>query len=118
MKYRISLLFASAILITLTLLLTAHYSIGPHAISFNEPYELIINIAFTLLLFLPALILGVFKYTATGILSGIWQLCFAFIFIMGGLVLTFISPIILLLFMLFLTGIVLVISSIVSMTTR
>ena len=118
LKARIGFIILSAVLIIFTLLVCAKYSIGEHAISFEQPYELLLSIATILLLFLPALIFGIFKYTATGILSGIWQLFFAFIFIMGGLILTFISPIILLLFMFYLTGIVLIVSAITSMTVR
>ncbi|RIP37030.1 hypothetical protein BUZ14_00360 [Staphylococcus gallinarum] len=118
MKVRIGFILLSAILIIFTLLVCAKYSIGKHAISFEQPYELLLSIATILLLFLPALIFGIFKYTATGIISGIWQLFFAFIFIMGGLILTFISPMILLLFMFYLTGIVLIVSAITSMTVR
>ncbi|MCG7339182.1 hypothetical protein MHZ36_07740 [Staphylococcus sp. ACRSN] len=118
MKTRIGFILLSAVLIIFTLLVCAKYSIGKHAISFEQPYDLMISIATIILLFLPALIFGIFKYTATGIISGIWQLCFAFIFIMGGLILTFISPIILLLFMFYITGIVLIISAITAMTVK
>lgn len=118
LKTRIGFILLSAVLIIFTLLVCAKYSIGKHAISFEQPYDLMISIATIILLFLPALIFGIFKYTATGIISGIWQLCFAFIFIMGGLILTFISPIILLLFMFYITGIVLIISAITAMTVK
>ncbi|MBF7017969.1 hypothetical protein [Staphylococcus durrellii] len=119
MKYRLTTLLLAVIFITLATITIAYNNpTGGNAINFERPTEIGISLGFSFCIFLPALILGVFKYKATRIISTVWQILFAVPALFLTLIVIFTTPIPLLVVVLILTTMVIIASAITTLCTE
>ncbi|GAA6821804.1 hypothetical protein HpBTM60_17870 [Helicobacter pylori] len=116
MKYRLTTLLLAVIFITLSIITIAYNNpTGGSAINFERPVEIWIALGFSICIFLPALLLGVFKYKATRIISTIWQILFAVPALFLTLIVIFTTPVPLLVVVLILTTMVIIASAITTL---
>lgn len=81
MGKRISMVLLTMVIAIITLFIAAAYQTGPNDIAYEEPVGLLLSVGFTIIFFLPPVILSFFNHLAIKIISAIYQAFIAFSFL-------------------------------------
>lgn len=112
MKYRLPMLFLAIVSISLSILtIASNNPSGGSGVAIDQPQDIWMIVGFTVGIFLPALILGIFNSTATRVISSIYQILFAIPAFILTLGIIFTTAVPILVFVLFLSTIVITASA-------
>lgn len=117
MKLRVGLVTLAIILSVSCLLVSAKYPTGLNTVSFDKPEELLLSIAFMIILALPCLILAIFNHIVPRIISAIIQLLAMLLWGSVSVLMLF-FPVFPLAIVCFITALTLLISAIVTLSVN